>query len=99
MEDPKVDEVVYLNSGSPKLTIVEVREDVVKVAWSDREGNKQEAILPAVCLSRTRTYSLAQDLRTEEEREAFLQAMIEDGASEEEMVHARAIVEKSRQGE
>lgn len=46
----------------------------------------------------TKPYDLSKQLRTEEEREAFLQAMTEEGASEEEMVRARAIVEQSRKG-
>lgn len=44
----------------------------------------------------TKPYDLSKQLRTEEERELFLQAMLDEGASEEEMVRARATVEKSR---
>lgn len=44
----------------------------------------------------TKPYDLSKQLRTEEERELFLQAMLDEGASEEEMVNAQAIVEKSR---
>lgn len=44
----------------------------------------------------TKPYRLENQLRTEEERELFLQAMIDEGASEEELSRARDLVEQSR---
>lgn len=48
-------DVVYLNSGSPKLTITDVRDSGTKitVAWIDQTQSVQSSTFPSDCLTRT----------------------------------------------
>lgn len=49
----KQDDIVYLNSGSPALTITEIVVDNATVTWEhDKEGT-QLADFPLACLSTT----------------------------------------------
>lgn len=49
----KKGDIVYLNSGSPALTITEIVDDNATVTWEhDKEGT-QLADFPLACLSTT----------------------------------------------
>ena len=52
MSDFEVGEVVYLNSGSPPLTVRDVKGDMVAVSWDGVDGLEVTMFL-SVCLSRT----------------------------------------------
>ena len=45
--------VLYLNSGSPPLTVIELREGNVQVAWITDLG-VQETWFPPICLTEER---------------------------------------------
>jgi len=49
----KVGDVVYLNSGSPELSVTHVCEadDTIEIQWLDKENCMNVATLPAACLS------------------------------------------------
>jgi len=52
MANIAVGDVVFLNSGSPKLTVTEVNEnDSVDVTWIDGTGDVNEATFPGACVS------------------------------------------------
>lgn len=54
MKNPKVGDVVKLNSGSPRLTITELKsEGIVEVSWIC-ENKKVFAYFPEVCLTLVR---------------------------------------------
>ncbi len=46
----KAGDLVYLKSGSPKLTVIAVERDHVAVTWMDVDGIQHESFLPSVCL-------------------------------------------------
>lgn len=48
----KVGDVVILNSGGPKMTVVEVHSSRVKVVWVDDDDNLEAAWFPNVCVFR-----------------------------------------------
>jgi hypothetical protein len=43
-------DIVYLNSGSPALLVVELDEEKIIVSWPADDGEIQEMELPAVCV-------------------------------------------------
>jgi pyruvate kinase len=45
----RVGSSVYLNSGSPKLKVVDVRGNNITVEWVDNDGILQSLTHPAVC--------------------------------------------------
>lgn len=49
----KIGDVVYLNSGSPELTVTQIKNDQVWVNWLGPNNAVHEAIFPSVCLSTT----------------------------------------------
>ncbi len=54
--EPTVGQLVYLNSGSPPLTITEVYDDeTVEVAWIDGQLAPQSTSFPTVCLTEVPT--------------------------------------------
>lgn len=48
----KVGDVVILNSGGPKMTVVEVQSSRVKVVWVDDDDSLEAAWFPNVCVFR-----------------------------------------------
>ena len=63
----KTGDVVYLNSGSPPLTIVciDVADEEgdggdVAVAWIDAKGENREATMPVACFTKDRQYQYEQ---------------------------------------
>jgi hypothetical protein len=44
--------IVYLNSGSPELKVVNLSGDQAQVEWANERGNLERMTLPAVCFSR-----------------------------------------------
>lgn len=53
IEDIEVGKLVYLNSGSPAMTVTAVDldgDDLVSVAWLSEDGHPQEMTFPAACL-------------------------------------------------
>lgn len=63
VKTPKPGEVVYLNSGSPGLTVSQVDPDQtanteldrVTVVWTDNEGACHSEVIFAVCLQGVRS--------------------------------------------
>lgn len=49
-DDPTVGQLVYLNSGSPLMTVVEIDDDEVKVGWIDNNFHPHFATYPTPCL-------------------------------------------------
>jgi uncharacterized protein YodC (DUF2158 family) len=47
----KVGDVVYLNSGSPELTITQIKNGQVWVNWIGYNNEINEAIFPIACVS------------------------------------------------
>lgn len=45
---------VRLNSGGPRLMVVDTTDDAVTVAWRDRDGAVHERDFPSVCVHRIR---------------------------------------------
>lgn len=52
-DEPKVGQVVYLNSGSPPLIVTNNHEPIT-VCWLNAQGYLQKAEFPAVCLTTER---------------------------------------------
>lgn len=54
--EPTVGGLVYLNSGSPPLTITEIIDDeTVEVAWIGEQLTPQSTTFPTVCLTEVPT--------------------------------------------
>lgn len=49
----KLGDIVYLKSGSPPLTVVDVCPDLIVVAWFDYNGDYMREGLPAEAMSAT----------------------------------------------
>lgn len=49
-----------------------------------------------MCTMKTKPYDVAEQLRTEEERRLFIEAMTAEGATAEELAQARESIERSR---
>ena len=49
----RVGDVVQLNSGSPRMMVVDVEHETITVAWRDENGFPIEVILPSSCVHRS----------------------------------------------
>lgn len=63
--DFEVGSIVYLNSGSPRLTIEDMMHNtnLVRVVWLDAINKLQRAELPTVCLTFTETHQRKEDMQ------------------------------------
>jgi len=46
----KIDQIVHLNSGSPDLTVIELRGEDLVVKYQSNDGETHQTIVPCVCV-------------------------------------------------
>jgi uncharacterized protein YodC (DUF2158 family) len=47
----KTGDIVFLNSGSPELTVIEALGDEVLISWVSDDGTRFSCIIPSACVT------------------------------------------------